>query len=439
MSNSLHHPVDLLRLNTCGSVDDGKSTLIGRLLYDSKSLMEDQIEALERSADITGGGQINLANLTDGLRAEREQGITIDVAYRYFATPRRKFIIADTPGHVQYTRNMVTGASTANLSIVLVDARQGVIEQSRRHTSIASLLRIPHLVVAINKMDLVGWSEERYLEIRDQFESFLPRLDIRDVQFIPISALDGDNVVTPSARTPWYGGPTLLHHLERVHIGSDWNLDGFRLPVQWVNRPSNPSDSQLHDFRGFSGQVAGGFVRLGEKVIVLPSRLCSIVTELHTAEGPASEAFCPQAVTLVLEDDIDISRGDLIAGLDTPPGSSTELQANICWMHSRPLQPGRKYFLKHAAQTVQAFVTSIEHRLNFTDLSAESAPAELGLNDIGEIRLKTSKPLHFDGYAANRLTGSFILIEQGTNVTAGAGMLFPPKEFVKPEYDDFVI
>jgi len=439
MSYSPPHPVDLLRLNTCGSVDDGKSTLIGRLLYDSKSLMEDQLEALERSADITGGGQINLANLTDGLRAEREQGITIDVAYRYFATPRRKFIIADTPGHVQYTRNMVTGSSTANLSIVLVDARFGVIEQSRRHTCIASLLRIPHLVVAVNKMDLVDWSEERFLEIRDQFEEFLPRLDMKDVKFIPISALDGDNVVTPSIRMPWYEGPTLLNHLESIHIGSDWNLNGFRLPVQWVNRPSNPTDPELHDFRGFSGQIAGGVVHVGQRVILLPSRLTSTVKEIHTAEGPAEKAFCPQSVTLVLEDDIDISRGDLIADLDIPPGASTELHAKICWMHSRPLQKGRKYLLKHTTQTVQAIVTSIESRLNFTDLEPEATPAELGLNDIGEIRIKTSKPLHFDGYLTNRLTGSFILIEQGTNATAGAGMLFPPAELVKPEYNDFAI
>ena len=439
MPHSASHPVDLLRLNTCGSVDDGKSTLIGRLLYDSKSLMEDQIEALERSADITGGGQINLANLTDGLRAEREQGITIDVAYRYFATPRRKFIIADTPGHVQYTRNMVTGASTANLSIVLVDARQGVIEQSRRHTCIASLLRIPHLVVAINKMDLVDWSEERFHEIRDEFEQFLPRLDMKDVKFIPISALDGDNVVTPSARMPWYEGPTLLHHLESIHIGSDWNLAGFRLPVQWVNRPANPSDPALHDFRGFSGQIAGGIVRVGQRVIHLPSRLCSTVKEIHTSDGPADEAFCPQSVTVVLEDDLDISRGDLIAELDIAPGASTELHAKICWMHPRPLQKGRKYLLKHTTQTVQAIVTSVESRLNFTDLEPESTPAELALNDIGEIRLKTSKPLHFDGYATNRLTGAFILIEQGTNATVGAGMLFPPAELVKPEYADFAI
>src|ERR1700760_3452781 len=279
------HPIEILRFNTCGSVDDGKSTLIGRLLYDSKSLMEDQIEALERSADITGGGQINLANLTDGLRAEREQGITIDVAYRYFATPKRKFIVADTPGHVQYTRNMVTGASSANLSIVLVDARQGIVEQSRRHTCIASLLRIPHLVVAVNKMDLVDWSQERFEEIRAHFEEFLPRLEMRDVKFIPVSALNGDNGVEPWPHTPWYCGPTLLGHLETVHIGSDWNLTDFRMPVQWVNRPNNPKDAALHDFRGLSGQIAGGIVREGQKVMVLPAGFATTVKEIHTYEG----------------------------------------------------------------------------------------------------------------------------------------------------------
>jgi len=302
------HPIEILRFNTCGSVDDGKSTLIGRLLYDSKNLMEDQLEALERSADITGGGQINLANLTDGLRAEREQGITIDVAYRYFATPRRKFIVADTPGHVQYTRNMVTGASTANLSIVLVDARQGVIEQSRRHTYISALLGIPHLVIAVNKMDLVDWSRERFREIRDQFEDFLPRLDVfRDVKFIPISALNGDNVVEFSKHTPWYEGPTLLGHLENVHIASDWNLSAFRFPVQWVNRPNNPRDPKLHDFRGFSGQIAGGIVKIGQKVMVLPGGLRSTVKDIWIYDGSLQEAFCPQPVTLVLEHDIDVS------------------------------------------------------------------------------------------------------------------------------------
>ena len=364
MTVPLHHPVDLLRFNTCGSVDDGKSTLIGRLLYDSKSLMEDQLEALERSADITGGGQINLANLTDGLRAEREQGITIDVAYRYFATPHRKFIIADTPGHVQYTRNMVTGASSANLSVILVDARLGVIEQSRRHACIASLLRIPHLVVAVNKMDLVDWSEERFIEIRSQFEEFLPRLAMKDVKFIPVSALKGDNVVDSSRHSPWYPGPTLLGHLEAVHIGSDWNLNDFRLPVQWVNRPNNPQNPSLHDFRGFSGQIAGGIVRVGQPVMVLPSGFSSTVKEIWTLDGPLQEAFSPQSVTLVLEHDIDVSRGDVFVDPNDLPGASAELHAKVCWMHPRPLQRGRKYFLKHMTQTVQAVVTAIEHRIN---------------------------------------------------------------------------
>jgi sulfate adenylyltransferase subunit 1 len=439
MTIPLHHPVDLLRFNTCGSVDDGKSTLIGRLLYDSKSLMEDQLEALERSADITGGGQINLANLTDGLRAEREQGITIDVAYRYFATPRRKFIIADTPGHVQYTRNMVTGASSANLSVILVDARLGVIEQSRRHACIASLLRIPHLVVAVNKMDLVDWSEARFVEIRNQFEEFLPRLDMKDVKFVPVSALYGDNVVDRSAHTSWYPGPTLLGHLEGVHIGSDWNLNDFRLPVQWVNRPNNPQDPGLHDFRGFSGQVAGGIVRVGQQVMVLPSGFGSTVKEIWTFDGPLQEAFSPQSVTLVLEHDIDVSRGDIIVDPNDLPGASAELHAKVCWMHPRPLQRGKKYFLKHTTQTVQAVVTSIEHRINVSTLDPEPETPELGMNDIGEVRLRTSKPLIFDAYATNRLTGSFILVEQGTNATVGAGMLFPPTEVAKPEYKDFAI
>ncbi len=434
------HPIEILRFNTCGSVDDGKSTLIGRLLYDSKSLMEDQIEALERSADITGGGQINLANLTDGLRAEREQGITIDVAYRYFATPRRKFIVADTPGHVQYTRNMVTGSSTANLAVVLVDARQGVIEQSRRHTFIAAMLGIPHLVIAVNKMDLVDWNRERFLEIRDQFEDFLPLLDVfKDVKFIPLSALNGDNVVDASKHTPWYEGPTLLGHLENVHIASDWNLSAFRFPVQWVNRPNNPTDKKLHDFRGLSGQLAGGVVKVGQKVMVLPSGLKSTVKEIWTLAGPLAQAFCPQSVTLVLEHDLDISRGDMIVGLENLPGMNTELHARVSWMHPRPLQAGRKFFLKHTTQTVQAIVTALESRVNIHNFESEPAPGELALNDLGEIRLKTSKPLVFDGYTANRLTGSFILIEQGTNATVAAGMLFPPLEVVKPEYNDFAI
>jgi sulfate adenylyltransferase subunit 1 len=437
---STQHPIEILRFNTCGSVDDGKSTLIGRLLYDSKSLMEDQMEALEKSADITGGGQINLANLTDGLRAEREQGITIDVAYRYFATPKRKFIVADTPGHIQYTRNMVTGASTANLSIVLVDARLGVIEQTRRHTYIAALLGIPHLIIAINKMDLVDWREERFQEIRDEIEDFLPKLNIfRDVKFIPISALNGDNVVETSPRTPWYPGPTLLAHLETVHIASDWNLNCFRFPVQWVNRPNNPTDAKLHDFRGVSGQIASGIIRKGQQVVVLPGGIKTTVRDIWTYDGSLEEAFCPQSVTLCLEHDIDISRGDMIVALEQLPGMESELHARICWMHTRPLAVGKKYFLKHGTQTVQAVITQIEGRINMDAFEPEPAPAALKTNDIGVIRLKTAKPIIFDGYTTNRLTGSFILIEQGTNATVGAGMLYPPQEAVKPEYTDFAI
>ena len=434
------HPIELLRFNTCGSVDDGKSTLIGRLLYDSKNLMEDQIEALERSADITGGGQINLANLTDGLRAEREQGITIDVAYRYFATPKRKFIVADTPGHVQYTRNMVTGASTANLSIVLVDARQGVIEQTRRHTFIAALLGIPHLVIAVNKMDLVEWSEARFTEIRDEIEAFLPKLGaFHDVKFIPMSALNGDNVVELSKDCAWYGGPTLLDHLETVHIASDRNLNALRFPVQWVNRPNNPTDPALHDFRGLSGQIASGIVRRGQEVVVLPAGIKTRVTSIWTYQGQLEEAFSPQSVTLCLEHDIDISRGDMIVGLDQLPGHSADLHAQVCWMHSRPLQAGKKYFLKHGTQTVQAIVSSLESRINMTTLDPEPAPAALAINDIGGIRLKTAKPLIYDGYATNHLTGAFILIEQGTNATVAAGMLSAPTETARPEYADFAI
>jgi sulfate adenylyltransferase subunit 1 len=433
------HPIELLRFNTCGSVDDGKSTLIGRLLYDSKSLMEDQLEALERSADITGGGQINLANLTDGLRAEREQGITIDVAYRYFATPRRKFIVADTPGHVQYTRNMVTGASTANLSVVLVDARQGVIEQTRRHTYLAALLGIPHLVIAVNKMDLVDWSEDRFLEIRDAIEDFLPKLDVfKDVKFIPLSALQGDNVVDLSKKTPWYVGPALLGHLETVHIASDWNLSGFRFPVQWVNRPNNPTDPKLHDFRGLSGQIAGGIVKVGQPVMVLPSGMRTTVKEIWTYDGPLQQAFCPQSVTIVLKDDIDVSRGDMLIASENRPGMNTELCGRVCWMNPRPLQVGKKYFLKHTTQTVQAIVMSLESRIDIHTFDPLPAK-ELAMNDIGEIRLRTAKPLVFDGYGYNRLTGSFILIEQGTNHTVAAGMLDVPTELVKPEYDDFTI
>jgi sulfate adenylyltransferase subunit 1 len=334
---------------------------------------------------------------------------------------------------------MVTGASSANLSVILVDARLGVIEQSRRHACIASLLRIPHLVVAVNKMDLVDWSEERFIEIRNQFEEFLPRLDMKDVKFIPVSALHGDNVVHSSTQMPWYPGPTLLGHLEGVHIGSDWNLSDFRLPVQWVNRPNNPRNPGLHDFRGFSGQIAGGIVRVGQQVMVLPSGFTSTVKEIWTLDGSLPEAFSPQSVTLVLEHDIDVGRGDIFVDPHDLPGASSDLHAKICWMHPRPLQRGKKYFLKHTTQTVQAVVTTIEHRINVSTLEPEPETPELAMNDIGEIRLRTSKPIVFDAYATNRLTGSFILIEQGTNATVAAGMLFAPTEVAKPEYKDFVI
>ncbi len=437
---SSRKPVEILRFNTCGSVDDGKSTLIGRLLYDSKSIMEDQMEALERSADITGGGEVNLANLTDGLRAEREQGITIDVAYRYFATPRRRFIIADTPGHVQYTRNMVTGASNANLAVVLVDARQGVIEQSRRHTYISALLGIPHIVIAVNKMDLVDWSEERFNEIRHEFESFIPRLDVlHDVKFVPISALNGDNVVTLSDKTPWYQGPSLLGHLETVHIASDWNLSTFRMPVQWVNRPENPRDKALHDFRGLSGQIAGGIVKKGDSVLVLPSGFKATVKDIWTYDGSLDEAFCPQSVTVVLEEDIDISRGDMIVGMEDLPGVSSDLHAKICWMHQKPLEKGKKYFLKHTTQTVQAMVTAIESRTNISTFEPEPNPSSLAVNEMGEIRLKLARPIVYDGYRENRLTGSFILIEQGTNQSVAAGMLTTPSQAFNPEFTDYTI
>ena len=440
MSATGNHPIEILRFNTCGSVDDGKSTLIGRLLYDSKSIMEDQMEALERSADITGGGEINLANLTDGLRAEREQGITIDVAYRYFATPRRKFIIADTPGHVQYTRNMVTGASTANLSIVLVDARHGVIEQSRRHTYISALLGTPHIVIAVNKMDLVDWSEERFLEIRAEFEKFLPRLDVlHDVKFIPISALNGDNVVSTSEKTPWYQGPNLLGHLETVHIASDWNLNAFRMPVQWVNRPENPRDKDMHDFRGFSGQIAGGIVKKGDPIIVLPSGHRSTVKDIWTYDGSLDEAFCPQSVTIQLEDDIDISRGDIIVGDEDLPGVASDLHGKVCWMHQKPLQKGRKYLIKQGTQTAQAMITSVEYKVDIETYDHIEDAEELALNEIGEIKMRTSKPVVYDAYAQNRLTGSFVLIEQGTNQTVAAGMLAAPFQPFDPEFTDYTI
>ena len=414
---------ELLRFNTCGSVDDGKSTLIGRLLYDSKSLMEDQVADLEHSADLTGGGQVNLANLTDGLRAEREQGITIDVAYRYFATPRRRFILADTPGHRQYTRNMVTGASTAQLSIVLVDARHGLTEQTRRHMGIAALLRVPHLVVAVNKMDLVDWSAARFAELQAEFAALPAHLGLAGATFIPLSALLGDNVVTRSPHTPWHGGPPLLEHLETVAVPAPAGPeDPFRLPVQWVNRPHLPTHPQLRDFRGVSGRLAGGRVRPGQEIQVLPGGQRSTVREIWTGDGPVAEADAPQSVTLVLADDLDIGRGDLLVSPGSAPRSSAEPAADLCWLHPTPLAVGKKYWLKHHARTLPVIVSSLTGRLEPATFTTEPAPQALAMNDLGRVTLRTAQPVHYDDYARNRTLGGFILIDPATHATVAAGM-----------------
>ncbi len=416
----IHHPVDILRLNTCGSVDDGKSTLIGRLLYDSRSLMEDQIEALERSADLTGAGQIDLSTLTDGLRAEREQGITIDVAYRYFATPRRKFIIADTPGHVQYTRNMVTGASTANLAIILVDARHGLVEQSRRHAYIASLLRIPHLVFAVNKMDLVDYREEQFRKIETEFRNFAARLDVHDITFIPMSALNGDNVVDRSERMPWWQGAPLLYHLETVHIASDRNLVDVRFPVQWVIRPQS---DEHHDYRGYAGTMAGGVLKPGDDVVVLPSGMTSRVSRIETFDGPVDAAFPPMSVIVHLEDDVDVSRGDMLCRPNNQPVVGQELDAMICWMSEKPLSVKNRYAIKHTTRNARAVVTELSYRLDVNTGHRVEGVASLGPNDIGRVKLKTTAPILHDAYRRNRATGSFILIDEATNNTVAAGML----------------
>ena len=409
----------MLRLATSGSVDDGKSTLIGRLLFDSKQVLADQLEHVERVSEKRGDGYVNLALLTDGLRAEREQGITIDVAYRYFQTARRKFIIADTPGHVQYTRNMVTGASTADLSIVLVDARAGVVEQSKRHAHIASLLRIPHLVVAVNKMDLVDFDEEVFERIRDEFTEFASDLDFAEVTFIPVSALDGDNVVDRSERTPWYDGPSLLEHLELVEIASDRNLEELRLPVQWVIRPQS---ADHHDYRGYAGRLASGLLSPGDEVVVLPSGQRTRVAAVDGADGELEQAFPPMSVTVRLEDDIDVSRGDLIADPASAPEPVRELTADVCWMSDAPLAPRGRYALKHTTRTVRAVVDEVETRVDVHTL--DSDPAEsLELNDIGRVRLRLGAPLTVDPYARNRDTGSFILIDEASGDTVGAGMI----------------
>ncbi len=428
----LNDKTDLLRFSTSGSVDDGKSTLIGRLLFDSKLIFEDTLENLQRSADITGEGTVNLANLTDGLRAEREQGITIDVAYRYFATPKRKFIVADTPGHVQYTRNMVTGASTANLAIILIDARQGVVQQTKRHAFIASMLRLGHLVVAVNKMDLMGFSEEVFERIRADFLSFATRLHIKDIVFIPCSALHGDNIVDKSAAMPWYEGPPLLAHLEEVFIGTDVDLSDPRFPVQYVIRPRS---DEHHDFRGFAGQLAGGIFRVGDEILVLPSGKRSRIAGIHTHDGNLEEAFAPQSVSLLLEDDIDISRGDLIVKPDNLPYVQQEFEAQVCWMSEEPLRVNGKYAIKHTTRTARAVVTAALSRVNIETLATEPRPPSLVLNDLGRIRLRTSVPLCFDAYRRNRYTGSFILVDEATNATVAAGMIVEPQKHL-PGTDD---
>jgi sulfate adenylyltransferase subunit 1 len=412
--------MDLLRFTTAGSVDDGKSTLIGRLLYDSKAIFDDQYEAIRETTERRGEEGVNLALLTDGLRAEREQGITIDVAYRYFATPKRKFIIADTPGHIQYTRNMVTGASTANLAIILVDARKGVIEQTRRHTIIASLLGIPHLVVCVNKMDLVDFSQQVFDGIQRDFETFASSLDLGSVYFIPISALNGDNVVEESTNMDWYDGPALLPLLETVPIDRDVNHTDARFPVQYVIRPQS---AEFPDYRGYAGRIAGGVFRPGDAVQVLPSGFTSKVQSVDTMERPLAEASAPLSVTLTLEDEIDISRGDMIVAADDPPTVSQDLEIMVCWLGEKSLAVGGKYTLKHTTKEVRAIVKSVDYKLDISTLDRNTQNKSVSLNEIARLTLRTTQPLFFDSYKRNRATGSVILIDEATNETVGAGMI----------------
>jgi bifunctional enzyme CysN/CysC len=410
-----------LRFATLGSVDDGKSTLIGRLLHDSKSIFEDQLEHIEAVSRKRGADYVDLALLTDGLRAEREQGITIDVAYRYFSTPQRDFVIADCPGHVQYTRNAITGASTADLAIVLVDARHGVVTQTRRHSLLMSLLGVPHLVVAVNKMDLVDWDPGRFAAVRDELAEFAARLDVREVTAIPISALTGDNVVERSSAMPWYEGPTLIELLETVDITRDAELTDVRFAVQYVVRPQR---AEHRDYRGYAGTIAAGTLHPGDAVVVLPSGLTSTIERIDTADGPVDEARPGMALTLLLADDLDVSRGDMICGRDDPPAARQELDAVVAWMDSEhPLRPRATYTLKHTTRTVRAMVTDVRHRLDVDTLDHVDGVSELSLNEIGRVPLKTTAPLFVDDYRRNRGTGSFVLIDESTNQTAGAGML----------------
>jgi sulfate adenylyltransferase subunit 1 len=413
--------MDLLRFTTAGSVDDGKSTLIGRLLYDSKSIFEDQLEAMEESSRKRGDENVNLALLTDGLKAEREQGITIDVAYRYFATPKRKFIIADTPGHIQYTRNMVTGASTANLAIILIDARKGVIEQTKRHSFIANLLRIQHLVLAVNKMDLVDYSEEIFNQIVADFREFASRLDnIVDITAIPISALNGDNVVDKSENMDWYQGPTFLYHLENVYVGGEENHVDARFPVQWVIRPMS---DEWHDFRGYAGRVAGGVFKPGDDITVLPSGFSTKVKAIHSPEGELEEAFAPQSVCLTLTDEIDISRGDMLVKANNPPRVGQDIEAMICWFSAKPMPARAKLCLRHTTLETKAIVQEIKYHVDINTLHKIEGVDSFSMNDIGRITLRTAVPLIHDSYRRNRSTGSFILVDPGTNETVAAGMI----------------
>ncbi len=427
--------IELLRFCTCGSVDDGKSTLIGRLLYDSKMLMEDQVDQLEKTMVMTG--EFNLANLTDGLRAEREQGITIDVAYRYFATPKRRFIVADSPGHVQYTRNMVTGASTANLSIILVDARKGVIEQTRRHSYLSSLLGIPHVVVCVNKMDLVDYSEEVFSKIRHDFEDFSSNLNIRDITIIPASALKGDNVVNPSKNMPWYRGPSLLGFLEDVHIAHDRNLKDPRFAVQYVVRPLS---GEHNDFRGYAGQVNSGVFEKGDDVVVLPSGYRTKIKDIWHNNQSNERCFAPMSTCIVLEDDIDVCRGNMIVKENNIPYIAREQEAMICWMHQQPMQLRKKYVIKHTTNNTRVVIQSLDHKVDIQTLNKIRDIDELKLNEIGRVKMKTLSALMYDPYQDNHSTGAFIIIEPATHLTVGAGMMLKPSTPPPvPDFTDFVI
>ncbi|MGY3213819.1 sulfate adenylyltransferase subunit 1 [Mucilaginibacter sp. HD30] len=412
--------MELLRFTTAGSVDDGKSTLIGRLLYDSKSIFEDQIEAVRKSSERKGLQHVDLSLLTDGLRSEREQGITIDVAYRYFATPKRKFIIADTPGHIQYTRNMVTGASTANLALVLIDARHGVIEQTCRHSFIASLLQLPHIIVCINKMDLVDYSEDVFNNIVEQYREFASKLSINDIRYIPISALKGDNVVNPSAHMPWYKGASLLDTLETLHIGSDYNHTDARFPVQTVIRPH---DNEYHDYRGYAGRIAGGIFKTGDNVVALPSGLSSRIKSIDTFSGPVAEAFAPMSVSITLEDDIDIGRGDMIVAEDNQPIETQDLDVMLCWMRAKGPRPGAKYFIKHTSREVMGIIKEVVYKLDINTMEKITGDQNIKMNDMVRVKIRTVQPLMVDEYRKNRVTGSLILIDDTTNETVAAGTI----------------